>query len=130
MIVRLRFDLRMRTRTTERTSLAEEVRVVAFRGKPEEPEWLSIEEADSLLDVAPTGNVLPEQARDALERVLAGFDHLRPALERLAATRAADLAAEHERVRDVADLRGRTVVLPQLPVDALGIYVLLPDPRN
>ena len=71
---------------------------------------------------------MPEQAAESLERVLAGLDLLRPAIDRFAAARAADLAAEHERVRDVADLRGRTTVTPQLPVDVLGIYVFLPAP--
>jgi superfamily II DNA or RNA helicase len=128
LVVRLRFDLRTRTRRAERTSLAEEVRVLAFAGSPDDPTWLADAAADRLLDLAPSGNVLPEQARDALERVLAGIDALRPAIERVAAARAADLAAEHERVRDVADLRGRTAVTPQLPVDILGVYVFLPAP--
>jgi hypothetical protein len=36
--------------------------------------------------------------------------------------------AEHERVREVISLRGKTTVTPQLPVDLLGIYVFLPAP--
>ena len=128
LVVRLRFDLRTRTRTAERTSLAEEVRILAFTGSPDTPTWLPTDAADHLLDVPATGNVLPEQADDALERVLAGLDGLRPAIDRVAAARAADLAAEHVRVRDIADLRGRTTVTPQLPVDILGIYVFLPAP--
>jgi hypothetical protein len=130
LVVRIRFDLRMRARTGERTSIAEEVRVIGFRGKPEEPDWLSLEESDRLLDLSPSGNVLPEHAEKELERVLTAMDGLRPALERVAATRSADLAAEHERVRDVADLRGRTTVMPQLPVDILGVYVFLHDPTS
>ena len=128
LVIRLRFDLRTRTRGSERTSLAEEVRILAFTGLSEAPTWLPTDEADLLLDLPTSGNVLPEQADDALERVLAGLDALRPAIDRVAAARAADLAAEHERVRDVADLRGRTTVTPQLPVDVLGIYVFLPAP--
>jgi Helicase conserved C-terminal domain len=128
LVVRLRFDLRTRTRQAERMALAEEVRILAFTGSPDTPAWLPAGEADRLLDMPPTGNVLPEHAADALERVLAGIDRLRPAIDRVAAARAADLADEHERVRDVADLRGKTTVTAQLPVDILGIYVLLPGP--
>jgi superfamily II DNA or RNA helicase len=128
LVVRLRFHLRTRTRQGERTSLAEEVRILAFTGSPDVAIWLPVDEADHLLDLPPSGNVLPEQARDALERVLARLDGLRPAIDRVAATRAADLGAEHERVRDIADLRGKTTVTPQLPVDVLGIYVFLPAP--
>jgi hypothetical protein len=125
----LRHDLRTRVRGGgESRALAEEVRVLGFTGAPDAPTWLRDEQADQLLDLVPSGNVLREQAEQQLERVVAGLDHLQPALERLAATRAADLAAEHARVRDVADLRGRTTVVPQLPVDVLGIYVFLPVP--
>jgi hypothetical protein len=129
LLVRLRFDLRTRTRLGERASMAEEVRILGFTGAPEAADWLTADAADALLDLPPTGNVLPEQAADALERVTNGIEALRPALERLAAGRAADLASEHERVRDVADLRGKTTVTPLLPVDLLGIYVFLPAPR-
>ena len=107
-------------------SIAEEVRILGFTGAPEVAEWLPPDVADALLDLPPTGNVLAEQAADALARVTHGMEALRPALEGLAVGRAADLAAEHERVRDVADLRGRTTVTPQLPVDVLGVYVYLP----
>lgn len=129
LLVRLRYDLRTRTRRGERTALAEEVRVLAFTGAPDAAAWIADPaDADRLLDLVPAGNVLPEQADAALERVVAGVDSLRPAIERVAAARAADLRAEHERVREVVSLRGRTTVTPQLPVDILGIYVLLPAP--
>jgi hypothetical protein len=83
-------------------------------------------EADALLDLKPTANVNPDLARESIERLVAGLDAMAPVLERLAAQRAADLQAEHERVRDIAALRGRTTVSPQLPVDVLGVYVFLP----
>ncbi len=130
LLLRLRFDLRTRTRgTTERSAIAEEIRIAGFAGDPGEPDWLDPAAADALLDLAPTGNVLPEQGRDAIERLLGGLEDIRPALERLSAERAADLQVEHDRVRQVAALRGRTDVVPQLPVDVLGIYVFLPVPR-
>ncbi len=129
LLVRLRYDLRTRTRRGEGNALAEEVRVLAFTGAPDGAAWLADpDEADRLLDLAPAGNVLPEQANAALERGVAGLDELRPAIERVAAVRAADLMAEHERVREVVSLRGKTSVTPRLPVDILGIYVFLPAP--
>lgn len=129
LLVRLRFDIQTKARGGgARAALAEEVRVLGFTGGPEASIWLRADAADRLLDLTPSGNVLREQAVEALERVIAGLDALMPAIERVAAERAADLAAEHERVRDVAELRGRTSVVPQLPVDLLGIYVFLPAP--
>lgn len=130
LLLRMRFDVRSRTsRDGEHVGLAEEVRVAAFRGDPGSPEWLTAEEADRLLDVAPTANIISDQARDAIERVTSGFDALVPALDRLAAARAADLEGEHQRVRDIAALTARTSVTPQLPIDVLGIYALLPAPK-
>ena len=126
LLIRLRYDLRTRTGATERTALAEELRVMAFRGTPAEPEWLDAKEADALLDLRPDGSVLPEQAQAMLERAVSGLGALRPATERMATNRAADLLAEHEQVRDVAKLKGRSTVAPQLPVDILGIYIFYP----
>jgi hypothetical protein len=129
LLVRLRYDLRTLTRLGERTALAEEVRVLAFTGATDAATWIAgTDEADRLLDLLPAGNVLPEQATAALERIAVGLDELRPAIERVAAARAADLMTEHERVREVISLRGKTTVTPQLPVDILGIYVFLPAP--
>lgn len=128
LLVRMRFDLRTRTRAGERVALAEEVRILGFTGAPDAAIWLTADEADRLLDLAPSLNVLPEHAARELERVTDGLAALAPALERVAAARAADLVAEHERVRDVANLRGRTTVTPQLPVDVLGVYVFIPVP--
>ncbi len=128
LLIRFRYDLRTRTAAGDHAALAEEVRVLGFSGSPEAATWLSPDEADHLLDLLPTGNVLPELAATSLERVLDGLDELAPAIERVAATRAADLAAEHERVRNVVSLRGRTTVTPQTPVDILGIFVFLPAP--
>jgi hypothetical protein len=48
-------------------------------------------------------------------------------LEELAAERATSLLAIHRKLRDESRIRGlRYDVRPQLPVDLLGIYVLLP----
>jgi hypothetical protein len=48
-------------------------------------------------------------------------------LEELATERAASLLAIHRKLRDESRIKGlRYDVRPQLPVDLLGIYVLLP----
>ena len=103
LVVRLRFDLRTRTRRGERTSLAEEVRVLAFTGAPGRPDLA----ADRRGGSAPRPRRRP--ATSSLSRRTTrssgssrASTTLRPAIERVAAARAADLAAEHERVRDVA----------------------------
>jgi hypothetical protein len=48
-------------------------------------------------------------------------------IESFAAERAETLLSDHRRVRQAADDRGSYKVKPCLPVDVIGIYVLLPD---
>jgi len=111
--------------------LAEECRPVAFRGAPTEAEWLSDEEVETLLAATPNGNVAPDQAQEALARILESFVRVRPHLDQVADSRAASLAASHERVRRAARARaGDVTVRPELPADVLGVYVYLPAPAG
>jgi hypothetical protein len=89
--------------------------------------WLSDEDTESLLECQPTGN-LP---REAIHREVAqalGFLQAHPQrLEALAQSRAQALLADHRRVREAARDVGQYSVAPCLPVDVIGVYVLLPD---
>jgi len=127
LLLRLRFHI---TDSLGRRGalLAEECRAVAFRGAPSEAEWLADEGVEGLLTVAPTGNIAPDQAQAALERILVDFDQVRPHLDHVAEARAAVLAGSHERVRQAwtrATGKAATVT-PELPADVLGLYVFLP----
>lgn len=111
----------------DHAQIAEESLALAFAGAPESAAWLGEAEAAALLDAAPDGNVAPEQARDAVARVVESVDLLRPRLDEVARERAAALLDAHRRVRESARLGGTSYrVEPQLPVDVLGVYVLLP----
>ncbi len=130
LLVRIRYDVVTRRRgAPDHAQIAEESLVLAFEGAPESAGWLGEEKTTPLLDATPDGNVAPEAAREAVSRVLAGFAALRPRLDAVARERAAELLDAHERVRAGARLRGVGYsVEPQLPVDVLGVYVLLPLP--
>ena len=81
----------------------------------------------SLLLSEPDVNITPDLASNAISRIVDGFDHLRPRLEKEAKKRAEELLHAHRRVRTAARLRGlRYKVEPHLPPDVLGIYVYLP----
>jgi hypothetical protein len=127
LLLRLRFHI---TDSLGRRGalLAEECRAVAFRGSPSEAEWLADEEVEGLMAAAPTGNIAPDQAQAALERILVDFDHVRPHLDQVAKERAAALAGSHERVRQAwTRTTGKAAtVTPELPADVLGMYVFLP----
>ena len=88
---------------------------------------MSDAEAEALLQAEPTGNLLPQQAANFVRQVVEGIDPLRSALAQRADERAQELLEAHRRVRIASRTVGvRYAVRPQLPVDVLGVYVLLP----
>ena len=127
LLVRYRFDIVTKRGNGEESQLAEETRVLAFRGAPHEAEWLTEEEAETLLPAQPSGNIHDEQKATFIGQVVEEYERLRGHIEREAERRAAVLLESHRRVREEAKLRGVTHrVSAQLPPDVLGIYVLLP----
>ena len=129
LLVRMRFDVITKRGTDAYRQLAEEMRLLAFEGAPDNATWLPEEQAAALLAAEPSGNVTPDQARVLLAEVVGGYEAITPALERAAADKADALLDAHVRVREGARLKGvRYEVVPQPPVDLLGVYVLLPRP--
>ena len=63
------------------------------------------------------------QLQTALD-ALAGWE---PQLKAIAEARAQTLWEDHRRVREAAEGRGSYRVTATLPVDVMGVYVLLPD---
>ena len=86
-----------------------------------------------LLEAPASGNIDPGQRQQWLQEAVAEIDALQPALAALAERRA-DLAEEdHRRVREASlrtgeSLRMRFRCEPSLPVDVIGVFVLLPAP--
>jgi superfamily II DNA or RNA helicase len=133
LLCRFRFDITTRRgagkAALEENELAEECGLLAFEGAPESATWLGAEQAEALLTAEPSGNVLPEQARERVQQVIVAADALGLQLEAAAELRAEALLEAHRRVRQAARLKGLSYqVTPQLPVDLLGVYVYLPDP--
>ena len=76
---------------------------------------------------APSAGDLPENARRrVLDEALGGLHALQPELESIAARQAEALLADHRRVRQAAEARGRYDVKSLTPVDVVAVYVLLP----
>ena len=128
LLLRFRFHIESRQRGAETTPLlAEDVQVVGFTGLPGSLTWLDEATAEKLLQAEPDANVSPQQASNFIGRITGGLDELQAALEQMAAERAQALLEAHRRVRTAARVTGvRYDVRPQLPVDVLGVYVLLP----
>ena len=106
--------------------LAEEALVRGFTGSPANANWLSAEESLDLVNSCePVGNLPIENKRNRINLILDHLKDLQPNLEMIAQERAQVLAASHHRVRELTKA-GKVKVKPQLPLDILGIYLLIP----
>lgn len=132
LVVRHRYQLLTRRQNRPlNPMLAEEAAVLAFTGEPTAPQWLGPDEpVNHLLDAVVTGNVDTETARDFLGESLAAIPAWHDELERRAQAGADRLAQSHARVREEARMSGSVEVTPSLPVDVLGVYLLLPGPAQ
>jgi hypothetical protein len=110
-----------------RQLVAEDARLLAFRGGADQAVWLDEDEVQDLLAATPDANVPADQARDLMTRTLEKAPALQPALAARADELAAELLATHRRVRAGAGAARRGLkVIAQHPVDVLGVYVFLP----
>jgi hypothetical protein len=127
LLLRLRYHIVKISLGQEIPLLAEDCLSVAFAGAPENPEWMEDGVAEGLLDVHPDGNIGEDQAKAYLEKVIAGFEGLRPRLKEVAIHRGEELLDAHRRVRSASKQTGVTYrVEPNLPPDVMGIYIYLP----
>jgi superfamily II DNA or RNA helicase len=126
VLLRLRHQLGYVRRRQPFQMMAEETIALAVRGRTQ-PEWLSDDTTAQLLQCQPSANLPPDaQAREvALALALLAAHPQR--LAALAHERAQTLLADHRRVREAARDVGQYTVSPCLPVDVMGVYVLLPD---
>ncbi|MFF4095265.1 helicase-related protein [Streptomyces sp. NPDC001834] len=130
LLVRHRFQLNLPARDgSVREQLAEDARVVAYRGRPDAPEWLPEEEAVALLDARATQNTDPKFATEHIAEILAALPAIMPELRDQSAELGRALEASHRRVRTAsrARLAGLKVV-PQGDPDILGVYHYRPAP--
>ncbi|MBM5826207.1 MAG: hypothetical protein FJ054_12825 [Cyanobacteria bacterium M_surface_10_m2_119] len=86
-----------------------------------------------LLEPPASGNIDPGQRQQWLQEAVADLDSLQPALSALAQLRAQQAEDDHRRVREASlrsgeALRMRFRCEPSLPVDVIGLIVLLPAP--
>lgn len=125
-LLRLRHQLGYVRRREPFQLMAEETVTVAVRGRTD-PQWLTDEATARLLECTPTGNLPAAQVRRELTDALTFLQGQQTRLEALAQTRAQALLDDHRRVREAARDVGQYSVSPCLPVDLIGVYVLLPD---
>lgn len=114
-----------------RQIVAEELWLWGYRGMLESGDFLDYETAkELLLTVTPSGNMeLPEQAYWLEEEGawLQDDEVFKRTTDPVAISRAEHLAASHSRVRQLLKTATFKPVEPVLPMDVLGLYILLPQ---
>lgn len=128
LLVRFRFQLALPVAGGTQQRVAEDARVIAFEGSPQQALWLADERAEQLLTATPSANVVEGVAEDAMRKALAGLPGLMPHLEDVADEHADRLLGAHRRARAGAGaVRRGLSVTAQRPVDVLSVQLLLPD---
>ena len=125
MLLRLRFKL-ITSGRTNRLLLAEEATGIAFGGLAPAP-ILEGHSALELLEAEATGNLDELAATRQLQRAHERLVSYQPATEAFAAERGTALSADHLRLTEAARGGATVEVVPVLPADVIGLYVLLPE---
>jgi superfamily II DNA or RNA helicase len=126
LLFRVRNVIQEKSGTTQ--LVAEEMLVWGYEGSPQHKKILSNEIAIKLLDTAvPTANMSDHERKQWLSDELATLNVLHTEFDKVAMERAQELVDAHERFRKVLAGSKYKVVEPILPMDLIGVYILLPD---
>lgn len=108
--------------------VAEEMLLWGWRGTPQDKEFFGHTEAKELLASARASSDLSSQARaNFLENDLRLLGSLQAEFNHIAEQQSKRLVEAHERFCSLMDKERFQVVYPVLPMDFLGIYILLPE---
>lgn len=132
LIMRLRHQIRLTHRNREITTLmAEESVAYSFvGGRMAEPMLDDTATGTAplrLLDKDPVGNLTNDAKTREIQKVLDLIKSNQGILSVFAESRAAALAADHQRVRAAAKAAGQVTVSACVPADIIGVYVVLPS---
>ena len=125
-LLRLRHNLEYVRRRQPFQLMAEETLAVAVQGRSN-PQWLIGPEVNAFLECTPTANLSKNLISSEVSKALEFLQAYQYKLEELANERAQALLDDHKRVREAARDVGQYSVNPCLPVDVIGVYVLLPN---
>lgn len=108
--------------------VAEEMLLWGWSGTPGQKEFLEHAEAKALLAAARASSDLSPQSRASfLDNELKLIDKLDAEFTAIAEEQSKRLVAAHERFSALMDRQKFQVVYPVLPMDLLGLYILLPE---
>lgn len=125
-LLRIRSQLSITRGQKKNHLLAEEAIAVAVTGDNEQ-ELLSADKTITLLQAKVHKNMEIERRDREINQVLTNLVQQPAFFNAIAETQAKNLLNDHRRIKEAADDIGRYTVKPQLPVDVLGVYILVPS---
>lgn len=132
LLVRYRMQLGLPSRDGGRELVAEDARLLAYRGRAASADWLTEQQARDLAEAVPSGNIPPDQAIDFIEQAIGDLPNAAAHLDEFGDRLAEGLRDSHIRVREAAGQRARRQISVHTlkPADVLGVYIYLPDPAG
>jgi superfamily II DNA or RNA helicase len=111
--------------------VAEEMLLWGYIASPSDNDILDKDEIKKLMAYAvPSANITNQAKASFLKNELENISELGDEFDKIALQRAEILIEAHERFRKVMGGKRFKVVEPVLPMDLMGIYILLPDRGN
>ncbi|MBN1616063.1 MAG: DEAD/DEAH box helicase, partial [Spirochaetales bacterium] len=125
-LLRIRHQIRTETRKSSCHLMAEESIAFALGGRSN-PRFLPLADVESLLDRHPEGNLDRAVISREVQKSIDWYHDNTDLFAGEAQKRSDALRDDHTRVRAASSMTsGKTLVQPCLPVDLIGVYVLLP----
>lgn len=116
---------------SKQESVAEEMYLWGYRGLGDQLETLNFKEARQLLmEAVPTANLSFEMQENILTDELQSFEDKKDIFIEIATERADKLVEAHSRFKALIGGRSYEKSTPILPPDVLGVYVLMPKPKD
>jgi hypothetical protein len=124
-LLRLRHKIEIKRGKNVKNIVAEEALLVGFEGRANAVRMAN-EKIFALLKDKPSGNLSKAVIERELQKSLDWYKASAAIFDAIAKEKSASLLADHRRVRDASRDRGEFAVEPSLPVDLIGLYVILP----
>jgi superfamily II DNA or RNA helicase len=112
-------------------SVAEEMYLWGYLNNDGQPDTILFKEAKKLLmDAVPQSNLTLEMQQAQIDSELKSFNDKEDIFIKLATDRADKLVEAHSRFKELIGGRSYEKSVPVLPPDIMGVYILLPKPKN
>ena len=125
-VLLLRIRHQIQSQTERGLLLAEETDALAFESGNDFPNLLG-QDANALLVAPATQETSMSAKQREVRAALSRLDRWRGAIEERALKRSETLVDDHRRIRQAVKGKGRIDVTPVMPVDIIGLFVLMPE---